>query len=128
MNDQLTLDDLRAYRAGQLSASARHRVERLLLENPFYADALDGLDALSAQTTRSFTAQTTDLRLALQQRVRSASHQRRLWRLWFTTAVAAIVLALAVAIYLIFNAERIKQKRPTPSATSAVQKVGFGLQ
>jgi anti-sigma factor RsiW len=108
MNDQLTLDDLRAYRAGQLSQAARHRVERLLLDNPFYADALDGLEALQAQATRSLPAQTADLRLALHRRVRSATHRRRLLRLWFTTAVAAILLALAVAVYLIFNAKPVK--------------------
>jgi anti-sigma factor RsiW len=114
MNDDLSLDELRAYRAGQLSAPDRHRVERLLLEQPFYADALDGLEALQQRATRSLPAQTADLRAALHRRVRSAGHRRRLWRLWFTTAVAAILLALVVAVYLIFRAEQTRRKPKTP--------------
>lgn len=127
MNDQLTLNDLRAYRAGQLSESARHRVEQLLLEYPFYADALEGLEALQTQATRSLPVQTAELRKALKKRVQSAEHQRRLMRLWVTTAVAAILLALAVAIYLIFKAEQIKPapKHPASSATEIGQKASY---
>ena len=55
MNDQLTFDELRAYQSGQLKGPARHRVERLLLEDPFYADALAGLEAMQ-QTASGLTS------------------------------------------------------------------------
>lgn len=99
--DQLTVDDLRAYQAGQLSGTARHRVERLLLEQPFYADALAGLDALQ-QSGASLPAQTAQLRSALHRRIRESATKQRLWPLWLTTAIAAIMLVLCITIYLIF--------------------------
>ena len=122
MNDQLSLDDLRAYQTGQLTGAARHRVERLLLEHPLYADALDGLTALREQSGQSVAAHTAGLRVALAQRIRQSASHRRLMRLWITTAVAAILLMLTVAIYLIFNRSRLPKpaaKAVTPVHTPA---------
>lgn len=99
--DQLTVDDLKAYQAGRLTDTARHRVERLLLEQPFYADALAGLEALQ-QTGASLPAQTAQLRSALHRRVRESATKQQLWPLWLTTAIAAIILVICVTIYLIY--------------------------
>lgn len=101
MSDQLTIDELRAYQAGLLSGSERHRVEQLLLENPFYADALEGLEALQ-QSGKSLTKQTAELRQALQERVHESATERRLMPLWMTSAAASIILVLSVAIYMIY--------------------------
>src|SRR4028119_1637725 len=95
LNDQLSLDDLRAYQADLLSGPARHRVERLLLENPFYADALDGLDALQ-QVGGSLKLQTRDLHIALQERVHESATPRRLMPLWVTSMVASVLLVISV--------------------------------
>jgi anti-sigma factor RsiW len=108
MNDQLTFDDLRAYQAGRLNGPARHRVERLLLEDPFYADALAGLEAMQ-QTATPTTQQLANLRDALQERIHSSATKKRLWPLWIATTTAAILLMLAVAIYIIF----VVAKHPT---------------
>ncbi|MEZ0607892.1 hypothetical protein ACAW74_05210 [Fibrella sp. WM1] len=103
--DQLTIDDLRAYRAGQLTGAALHRVERLLLENPFYADALDGLDALQ-QVGANLHTHTRDLHIALQERVEGIAAEtatpRRLMPLWVTSAAASILLVVCVALYYFF--------------------------
>lgn len=108
-NDQLSLDDLKAYQADQLSGPARHRVERLMLENPFYADALDGLDALQ-QVGGSLKAQTRDLHIALQERVHESATPRRLMPLWVTSLVASVLLVLSVAVYLIFNTAQTQKQ------------------
>ncbi len=73
-----------------------------MLENPFYADALDGLDALQ-QVGGSLKVQTRDLHRALQERVHESATPRRLMPLWVTSLVASVLLVLSVAIYLIFN-------------------------
>ena len=122
MNDQLTFDELQAYQAGRLSGPARHRVERLLLEDPFYADALAGLEAMQ-QTTNSSALRPTaeqlaDLRETLNQRIHASATKKRLWPLWIATTTAAILFMLAVAIYLIFFAPR---KSHPPKPTTAVQ-------
>ncbi len=121
--DQLTLDDLRAYQSGLLTGASRHRVERLLLEQPFYADALAGLEALQ-QTGASLPAQTAQLRSALHRRVRESATKRRLWPLWLTTAIAAIILVLCIAIYLIFFTKPVKPVvRPAQKTTHVSQSM-----
>lgn len=112
MNNQLTINELRAYQAGQLDGPARHRVERLLLEDPFYADALEGLEALQ-RTGASLPKQTAQLRRALHERINESATERRLFPLWVTTMAASIVLVMGVALYFIYT---------TNPATTAVKR------
>ena len=121
MNNQLTFDELRAYQAGRLSGPAQHRVERLLLEDPFYADALAGLEALQQKSTSKHTAeQMASLRDALHQRIHESATKKRLWPLWIATTTAAILFMLAMAIYFIFFAPQqpIKTKPALPARTT----------
>ena len=126
MNDQLSFEELRAYQSGRLNGPARHRVERLLLENPFYADALAGLEAMqktaTGVTSSSMTNQMADLRDALHQRIHESANQKRLWPLWIATTTAAILFMLAMAIYFIFFMPKqpLKPKPATPIKTTAV--------
>ncbi|GAB3960046.1 hypothetical protein GCM10028805_57260 [Spirosoma harenae] len=122
MSDQLTFDELRAYQSGRLSGAARHRVERLLLEDPFYADALAGLEAMQQTATSQMTDQIADLRDTLHQRIHESANRKRLWPLWIATTTAAILFMLAMAIYFIFFAPKYSQKsKPvTPQKTTSV--------
>ncbi|WP_185155442.1 anti-sigma factor [Rudanella paleaurantiibacter] len=113
MNNQLTIDELRAYQAGQLDGPARHRVERLLLEDPFYADALEGLEALQ-RTGASLPRQTAQLRQALHQRIEESASEKRLFPLWVTTMAASILLMMGVALYFIFNTKPARNTTPQP--------------
>ncbi|WP_046375576.1 hypothetical protein [Spirosoma radiotolerans] len=123
MNDQLSFTDLQAYQAGQLSGPARYRVERLLLENPFYADALAGLEAMQQTAadaaTRPTTEQLADLRDALHERIHASANQKRLWPLWIATTTAAILFMLAMAIYFIFFAPK-QPVKPVLKPTTTV--------
>jgi len=122
MNDQLTFDDLRSYQAGRLSGPARHRVERLLLEDPFYADALAGLEAMQQTAARPTAEQLASLRDALQDRIHKSATPKRLWPLWIATTTAAILFMLAMAIYFIFFAPKQPNKpKPVNSVKSTVQ-------
>ena len=123
MNDQLSFTDLQAYQAGQLSGPARYRVERILLENPFYADALAGLEAMQQTAadaaTRPTTEQLADLRDALHERIHASANQKRLWPLWIATTTAAILFMLAMAIYFIFFAPK-QPVKPAPKPATTV--------
>jgi anti-sigma factor RsiW len=115
MNDQLTFDDLRAYQAGLLSGPAQHRVERMLLEDPFYADALAGLEAMQKTATgRPAAEQLADLRDTLHERIHASATQKRLWPLWIATTTAAILFMLAMAIYFIYFAPKHRPAKPAP--------------
>lgn len=119
MNDQLTFDELRAYQAGRLSGPAQHRVERLLLEEPFYADALAGLEAMQ-QTARPTSEQLAGLRSALEERIHESATQKRLWPLWIATTTAAILFMLAMAIYFIFFAPKHQPIKPKPTHAAPI--------
>lgn len=114
MSNQLTFDELRAYQAGQLSGPARHRVERALLEDPFYADALAGLEAMQ-QAARPTPEQLSSLRDALQDRIHASATKKRLWHLWIATITAALIFVFAVAIYMIYFMPK-KMVKPVPAA------------
>lgn len=114
MSNQLTFDELRAYQAGQLSGPARHRVERVLLEDPFYADALAGLEAMQ-QAARPTPEQLSSLRDALQDRIHVSATKKRLWHLWIATITAALLFVFAVAIYMIYFMPK-KMVKPAPAA------------
>ncbi|AQG79951.1 hypothetical protein [Spirosoma montaniterrae] len=120
MNDHLTFDDLRAYQAGRLSGPARHRVERLLLEDPFYADALSGLEAMQQAATPT-SEQLADLRNALKDRIHASATKKRLWPLWIATTTAAILFMLAMAIYFIFFAPKQPPQPLKPARPATTQ-------
>ncbi|MBO0930015.1 hypothetical protein [Fibrella aquatilis] len=122
-NQPLTLDELRAYQAGQLSAAEQHRIERLLLENPIYADALEGLEAIQ-QAGSSLQRQTKSLHEALQERIHEAATPRRLMPLWVTSLAASVLLVMSVALYLIYTtnpAITVAQKSGIPAVTHVTQ-------
>ena len=127
MSELLTFNELQAYQSGQLSGVARQRVERLLLENPFYADALAGLEAMqqtATGTSRPTAEQLAELRDALHSRIHESANQKRLWPLWIATTTAAILFMLAMAIYFIFFAPKSPPKPTpvTPTKTAALYR------
>ncbi|MBC3786430.1 hypothetical protein [Spirosoma utsteinense] len=130
MNDQLSFDDLRAYQAGLLSGAAQHRVERILLKDPFYADALAGLEAMQQTAInasgRPTTEQLADLRDTLHQRIHESATRKRLWPLWIATTTAAILFMLAMAVYFIFFAPK-QPTKPTPVSppTTLIKPTSF---
>lgn len=125
MNNQLTFDDLRAYQAGLLSGPAQHRVERILLEDPFYADALAGLEAMqqtAAHAPSRAAMPLADLRDTLHRRIHASANRKRLWPLWIATTTASILFMLAMAIYFIFFATK-QPTKPVPVAPVSPPKV-----
>lgn len=122
-NQPLTLDELRAYQAGTLSATEQHRIERLLLENPLYADALEGLEAIQ-QAGSSLQRQTRSLHVALENRIHEAATPRRLMPLWVTSLAASVLLVLSVSFYLIYTtntAATLAKKGAVPAVTNMIQ-------
>jgi hypothetical protein len=122
-NQPLTLDELRAYQAGTLSAAEQHRIERLLLENPLYADALEGLEAIQ-QAGSSLQRQTRSLHVALENRIHEAATPRRLMPLWVTSLAASVLLVLSVTFYLVYTTNPVgkaSRKGSIPAIASVVQ-------
>ncbi|WP_266368913.1 TonB family protein [Tellurirhabdus rosea] len=125
---ELTPDDLRRYRAGLLDAAERHRVERLLLREPLYDEALDGFEAL-AQAGRPVNPALADLRQRLHRRVAQPTKERRLLPVWWAMA-ASVCLLIGVYFFLYQkpdasqNQARQHEPRPERAPVSPAPSAG----
>ncbi len=105
MNKQPTTEQLRKYVAGQLSRAEQYAVERAALDDPFVADALDGL-----MVSKNAKNDLTELQTRLQKRVNPKETQRL--GVWLWASAAALVLSVGLGwIYL-------KQDPTTPPTMS----------
>jgi CarboxypepD_reg-like domain len=89
MNKQPTTEQLRKYVAGQLSRAEQYAVERAALNDPFVADALDGLMA-----SKNANNDLAELQSRLQKRVNPKENQRL--GVWLWASAAALVLGIGL--------------------------------
>jgi hypothetical protein len=109
MNKQPTTEQLRKYVAGQLSRPEQYKVERAALNDPFVADALDGL--MASKNTNNDLA---ELQSRLQKRVTPQENQRLVPWLW--ASAAALILSIGLGwIYL-------KEEQISPAVSMAMPK------
>ncbi|HLI93027.1 MAG TPA: hypothetical protein VKU83_05445, partial [Puia sp.] len=107
--------DIQKYLRGEMSAAEMHTLERAALEDPFLADAIEGLAFHGGQVSDSGLQQ--DL-AQLQERLTSRTNARRRQHPFFLRPVslaAAVLLLLGIGYsYFIFFTAR--KPRMTPSA------------
>lgn len=116
------IDTLKAYLAGKLDGKSMHEIEKRALEDPFLADALEGLNLDNKASLEGLT----DLQQALYNRVHSTTtlpqvrkkrgHIRRNW--WF--AAAAIVIAGLGSLYI------FKLQTPTENKRNMAREIAQG--
>lgn len=89
--------DIARYHKGELSPAEMHALEKAALDDPFLADALEGM---SDQSAEAFKADLDNLHHLLQARIQP--HRRRGG--WFTwpMRIAAGLLVLAAATFIFF--------------------------
>lgn len=102
--DQLTPEILRAYHAGELSNAQQHRVEKLMLDDPFYAEALEGLEELSAKQLTSDLDQ-------LGHKLFEAQNETQRFP-WYRLIAATIVLIIIAGAFFL-NKEEEPVEKPT---------------
>ena len=91
----LTSDELKRYEAGEMSFEEMHRIEKILLEQPFYADAVEGLGNLKKDSISKEKA-LDDLKTRLQKRTqkpkKSPTPVFNIISIWKPISIAAAVL------------------------------------
>lgn len=99
-NKDIDNQKLMDYISGKLSAEQKHEVEKWMMENPFFEEAVEGLQAAGdeKQVKASVEHINNELRKYLQHRKR----RRESWALpvnmWIYIAVL-VILAAAVIVY-----------------------------
>ncbi len=98
-NREYSVPDIKKYLSGELSAAEMHAIEKAALDDPFLADAIEGMRSLQ---NRSFEKDIDELRKRLQKR--TAARRRRLivfsnsgW--WRVAAVVLLSVGLAVLVF-----------------------------
>jgi hypothetical protein len=102
--------DIRKYGKGELSARQMHDLERAALDDPFLADALEGLGAATADPSGkapSVDADMDELRTRLAARVEKDEKKEPAPVVWFKRrsfrAAAAIILLLGLGLTFYYN-------------------------
>ncbi len=110
-NTPLSAELMQKYREGKLSPREMHRVERLLLENPFYAEAMEGMDEMGENA--SLDVPMGDLKSRLQQRAgnmqKSILMYRRSWQI--AAAVALLAIFSWVGYFYFTNTQNNEEER-----------------
>lgn len=96
--DHLTPELFKAYQEGSLSADEMYAIEKFLLENPFEAEALEGLETIA---TDALDGHLADLNTRLEAKL-SEDEETRIIFWTMTRKIAASLLVLFTAAFLFF--------------------------
>ncbi|WP_127124618.1 carboxypeptidase-like regulatory domain-containing protein [Pseudoflavitalea rhizosphaerae] len=106
MNDQsqhinhYTAADIQRYLSGNMSASEMHAMEKAALDDPFLADAIEGMEqAMQSHGEAPVNQDLQELRTAIAEKVRPASGKVRRMAWWKITAAAVVVIAAGVFLW-----------------------------
>ena len=91
------------YISGKLNAEQKHEVEKWMIDNPFFNEAVEGLQSADAKNIPASVEEiNSTLRKYLQQKKKK--RERNLFPLNLWTYIAVIfILALAVIVYLFLH-------------------------
>lgn len=103
---------IQKYREGKLSPREMHRVERLLLENPFYAEAMEGWEKMGKDA--SLHTHMADLKGRLQQRIDEQQKTIPMYRLTWQIAAAMVLLVIGswTGYYFYFTGSQDEAAEP----------------
>src|SRR5688572_8592837 len=86
-------EDIQRYWNGQLSPQEMHAMEKAALDDPFLADAMEGIgDALREHDKKMVTTELNNLRQQVQTRTNTAPVRSIRW--WKVAAAALVVLTV----------------------------------
>jgi hypothetical protein len=114
-NKKYTVSDIERYLQGNLSSDEMHAMERAALEDPFLADAIEGIQqSLQKTKAASFDQDILELRRRLKDRVGS---KRKAIPLWTRAAAAVFILTIGASLAYYFI-----QKNTTKESTTALKR------
>ena len=105
-NKDIDNQKLMDYISGKLNAEQKHEVEKWMIDNPFFNEAVEGLQSADAKNISASVEEINNtLRKYLQQKKKK--RERNLFPLHLWTYIAVIfILAMAVIVYLFLHKMR----------------------
>ena len=118
--NKLTVDMLKKYQRGELTGREMHQVERMLLEDPFAAEALEGMVEIDSE--ESWESIVSALNQQIDNRI-SREKQKIVPIYRRPRSIAAAVALLLVASFLVFNiADWVNTGAPDSEGPIALEK------
>lgn len=123
----LTAEDLKRYDAGEMTSQEMHRVEKILLEQPFYADAAEGFSEIKKDKV-SVDINLNDLKARLGNRINHTAHKPisvfTISRIWKPVSIAAaLILVFAGTYYLLDNKQSEKDTALTETSKASTDNL-----
>lgn len=125
--------DIQRYLQGNMSAADMHALEQAALDDPFLADAIEGMQqTLETHDAGLINTHLSDLSRQVAERTKQEDRKTRViaFRWWQVVAAAAIVVVAGLGIYRYAGTstsaeknltdEQIAQVKPAPQADKAV--------
>src|SRR3954462_8822534 len=102
---QYSAADLQRYVQGKLSAAEMHAMEKAALDDPFLADAIEGMQQAFAEHDESLvTGQQQQLQQQFQTRTNTANVVAfKPFRYWQAAAAAVVVIITGVWVYSLLS-------------------------
>jgi hypothetical protein len=98
-----TTEHIRLYLEGRLSPTEMHALESAALDDPFLADALEGMEIYPSE---KFENDSSDLRKRLSERIKEK--RRVIYPQWWKAAAVLLVVATGVAVIVITSEKNEK--------------------
>jgi TonB family protein len=102
-------DDIEKYRRGELSSKEMHELEKRALSDPFLADALDGVESITAE---DLAADLAELNQAIERKRKVIFTPIRI--------AAGVVLLIGASLYLFWPAQTTEQLTEQTSGQTAI--------
>jgi hypothetical protein len=128
--NSLQAEQIRRYLNGEMSASEMYALEKQALDDPFLADAIEGMQS---QSTSQLNTGIADLQNRLKERIDGRNIRIPVTVMWMRAAAAVAVLALiGIAGYYLLNNDSeqkqvIVQVKPEAESAEKVLKDSSGL-
>jgi anti-sigma factor RsiW len=103
-NKDIDNQKLMDYISGKLSAEQKHEVEKWMMDNPFFNEAVEGLQG--AGDEKSVNASVEQINDQLRKYLQQRKIRREKWALPFNIFIyvaVLLILALAVVVYLVIR-------------------------
>ncbi|MFN0255290.1 carboxypeptidase-like regulatory domain-containing protein [Pedobacter ureilyticus] len=123
-NEWLDIDVLDDYLEGKLDASMMHKVERISLDDPFVAQALEGLSA-AKKRTQTFSL----LQKQLQERVAQKPVERKMWRITsHRLSIAATAAVLFITVGVLFWLRESNRRQQLEMASNRPKQIEVNIK
>lgn len=103
--NHLTPEIIQAYRAGKLSPEQMHQVEVLMLENPLYAEGMEGIESIDA---KDFAKDIESLNIQLDQATQEKNAP--FWTTFRRIAATLLLLVTSISLFYILNDQPLPTK------------------